>query len=329
MNRLKQTLLPVALVSAALMLTACKPTFEFAIGLKPPAFDNAADTTYTDTQYPIVLVHGMFGFGDILGINYFYQVPQALEAGGATVLIPTMSSLAGNELRGEQLLAQLQDYKANLGHQKFNLIAHSHGSPTARYVASVAPELVASISTAGGVNAMGSEKAALLNDRLEGFFSSALLQPILNTMGLLIDAAQTPENPLPQVAKDAFYTVGFEGAAAFNLQHPQGLPTVECGQGPDEVNGVNYYSWGGIAIATNSLDPTDRILQATADLYEPGESDGTMNRCATHLGKVIRDDYFLNHTDLSNQALGLRHPTSTNPLNIYRAHANRMKTDGL
>ena len=43
------------------------------------------DSTYTDTVYPIVLVHGLYGFKDIFGMDYFWLVPQALEFGGADV----------------------------------------------------------------------------------------------------------------------------------------------------------------------------------------------------------------------------------------------------
>ncbi len=33
---------------------------------------------YTQTRYPIVLVHGLFGFDKLLGVDYFYGIPQAL-----------------------------------------------------------------------------------------------------------------------------------------------------------------------------------------------------------------------------------------------------------
>ena len=41
---------------------------------------------YTKTKHPIVLVHGFIGFDNILGIDYFYQVPTDLRKNGATVL---------------------------------------------------------------------------------------------------------------------------------------------------------------------------------------------------------------------------------------------------
>ena len=31
---------------------------------------------YTQTRYPIVLVHGLFGFDKLLGVDYFYGIPR-------------------------------------------------------------------------------------------------------------------------------------------------------------------------------------------------------------------------------------------------------------
>ena len=34
---------------------------------------------YTQTKYPIVLVHGLFGFDQILGNPYFFQIASGLQ----------------------------------------------------------------------------------------------------------------------------------------------------------------------------------------------------------------------------------------------------------
>jgi len=59
----------------------------------------AADT-YTQTRYPVVLVHGAFGFDAIGPINYWYGIPSALRSGGATVYTPSMSGANTSEQRG-------------------------------------------------------------------------------------------------------------------------------------------------------------------------------------------------------------------------------------
>ena len=46
--------------------------------------------TYTQTKYPIVLVHGLFGFDNILGVDYFYGLPHALAKDGATVVVTSV-----------------------------------------------------------------------------------------------------------------------------------------------------------------------------------------------------------------------------------------------
>lgn len=38
---------------------------------------------YTQTRYPIVLVHGLFGFDTLAGMDYFHGIPQSLTRDGA------------------------------------------------------------------------------------------------------------------------------------------------------------------------------------------------------------------------------------------------------
>ena len=107
---------------------------------------------YTQTRYPIVLVHGLFGFDHIGPIEYFYGIPGALRKDGASVHVAQVSAANSTEVRGEQLLAQVKQILAVTGASKVNLMGHSHGGPTARYVASVRPDLVASVTSIAGVH---------------------------------------------------------------------------------------------------------------------------------------------------------------------------------
>ncbi len=111
------------------------------------------NSNYTKTKYPIVLVHGLFGFDQAFGVfNYFYRIPGELADDGAVVYVADVSAANSSEMRGEQLLSQLETLQALYGHSKFNLIGHSHGAPTVRYVASVRPDIVASVTSVGGPN---------------------------------------------------------------------------------------------------------------------------------------------------------------------------------
>ena len=45
-----------------------------------------------NTKYPILLVHGLFGFGRIGPFNYFKGIKQALGGSGARVFVPIISA---------------------------------------------------------------------------------------------------------------------------------------------------------------------------------------------------------------------------------------------
>ena len=49
----------------------------------------------------------------------------------------------------------------------------------------------------------------------------------------------------------------------------------------------------------------------------------------SHLGKVIRDNYHMNHLDEVNQTIGLTDLFETDPVVVFRNHANRLKQAGL
>src|SRR5690606_27790449 len=107
---------------------------------------------YTQTRYPIVLVHGLFGFDTILGVDYWFRIAEELELGGAEVHVAQVAAAQGTVKRGEQLARQVEEILEMTKADKVNLIGHSHGGPTSRYVASVYPEMVASVTSIAGPN---------------------------------------------------------------------------------------------------------------------------------------------------------------------------------
>lgn len=56
------------------------------------------------TKYPVLLVHGLFGFDKMLGYPYFFNVAETLKKQGATIYTPAISAANTTEERGEQLL---------------------------------------------------------------------------------------------------------------------------------------------------------------------------------------------------------------------------------
>lgn len=340
------------LLCTCLALAACLPNLEFEIGIdgekvldstssieEIEAEPSGSDPTYTDTVYPIVLVHGLYGFKEILGIDYWYRVAEALEMGGAEVYMVSVAKANTTEYRGEQLLEKLYDLQAATGASKFHIMGHSHGGPTVRYIIDADPSILASVTTIAGLNVYGSEGSDDFVDVLNNFFTGPLAQGMLNALGEMIDLFGPRSDEQEHFAVGAFTSLSTSGVSAYNQVHNIGLPadwasgaSYGCGEGAysQVVSGnlIRFYSWSGTGVGTNVLDPVDVLVNATSTGI-PSPSDGMVEKCSSHFGKVIRDDYDLNHLDVQNWVFGLRRATATNPLSIFRMHANTLKGLGL
>ncbi|WP_210643926.1 MULTISPECIES: triacylglycerol lipase [unclassified Pseudomonas] len=286
------------------------------------------------TQFPILLVHGLFGFDRIGGFELFHGIKQALRATGARVFIPYMSATHSNEARGEQLLAQVDQVLSGTGAAKVNLIGHSQGALAARYAAALAPDRIASVTSVSGPN-HGSELAdflykALTPGRLPELVASKVATLFADFISQLSGQAQ-----LPQTAVAALAALTTEGVGAFNDKYPQGLPKSWGSSGPGIVNGVRYYSWSGTlpdasGEGFNTAFPLQAFCRAFSEYFitEAGQNDGMVGRFSSHLGKVIRSDYPLDHMDIINQT-GDRVRRGTDPVQLYVRHAERLRKAGL
>ncbi|WP_235952951.1 lipase family alpha/beta hydrolase [Noviherbaspirillum galbum] len=283
---------------------------------------------YTQTKYPIVLVHGLFGFDNIGPVEYWYGIPSALRNDGARVYVTQVSASNSTEVRGEQLLTQVKQILAVTGAAKVNLVGHSHGGPTARYVASVRPDLVASVTSVGGVNRGSAVADMLLGIAPPGSLSQSVIASVVNGLSNLISFLSGGSG-LPQNASAANVSLSTAGSLRFNAAHPEGIPATACGEGAYSVKGVRYFSWSGAKPYTNVLDVVDPALALTSLAFGGAKNDGLVSSCSSHLGQVIRDDYAMNHLDEVNQTIGLVNLFETNPVTLYRQHANRLKNLGL
>lgn len=289
----------------------------------------SSSSNYTQTRYPIVLSHGMLGWDSMLGIDYWYGIPQALRKDGATVYVTQVSQLDTSQARGEQLLEQVEEIVAISGKGKVNLFGHSHGGPTIRYVAAVRPDLVASVTSIGAPH-KGSALADFLRRIPEGSTGEKVLSELVNAVGRMINFLSRSPISSPMNSLGSLESLNSEGAARFNALYPQGLPTTACGEGAYQVNGVRYYSWSGTSPSTNLLDPSDLMMAVASKTFPKGEAnDGMVGRCSSHLGMVIRDNYRMNHLDEVNQFFGLTSILETDPVTVYRQQANRLKNAGL
>ncbi len=274
---------------------------------------------YTDTRYPIVLVHGMFGFDSIAGVDYWYGVAEDLRDDGADVYTTQVPALDSTIARGEALLPQIRSIAAV--HGKVNLIGHSHGGPTARYIARVRPDLVASVTSVGSPH-----KGSPVADLIYGSPAESLAASLGNALGGLIDLLSG--GGYNQDLRSSLYSLTTQGSAEFNRFAPAGIPS-HCGEGAYSANGVRFYSWGGTGVLTNVLDPSDALLGTTSLAFGFSANDGLVGRCSNHFGRVIRDNYFMNHLDEVNQAFGLHSLFETDPKTVFRQQANRLKNVGL
>lgn len=308
----------VASVSAAGLLFASQAQ----------AMSDTPETGYTETKHPIVLAHGLFGFDKLLGVDYWYKVPETLQKDGAKVYLTSVANSNSPEIRGEQLINEIENILAITGAEKVNLIGHSHGGPTTRYVASTRPDLVASVSSISGVN-KGTPVADTLMQWSNGSTEfSFLLETLGNALAKTINflsGAKYDQDILASIG-----SMTFAEADAFNAKHPAGIPTTVCGEGDYTVNGISYYSWAGQSPVTNLLDPSDLITAGASLFFPKGErNDGLVGSCASRLGMVIRDDFNMTHLDEVNQFFGIHALTDTAPLEVFRTHTNRLKQAGL
>jgi len=288
--------------------------------------------TYAQTKYPIVLAHGMAGFSQIGPIDYWYGIPGDLTANGAKVYVTQVASFQSSEVRGEQLLAQVKTVLALTGAAKVNLIGHSHGSQSVRYVAAAIPANIASATAVGGPNT-GSPVADVIKGITTipgvGPIAATTIASIVNAFFGFIDI--TSGKAYEQDALAGLNSLTSAGAAAFNAKYPQAMPAAgsPCASGAAVVNGVHYYSWSGTGHLTNLLDVSDPLLALTGLAFGKNANDGLVGQCSSHLGSVIRDNYNMNHLDEVNQVLGLVSIFETSPVTVFRTQANRLKSAGL
>jgi triacylglycerol lipase len=283
----------------------------------------------SQTKNPIVLVHGFIGFDNVLGIQYFYGISEALRKDGATVYIASVNPSQTTEFRGEELVQQMKQWAAKDGVKKFNLIGHSHGGPTVRYAAGTVPSMVASVSTMAGTH-FGSKVA----DEIGAHTTPGGGFDKLATGGLQLIGWLTGNGTYKQAdLLTALSALSTEGAAKFNAKFPVGAPTTTCGSGPEVAsiagNSMRWYSFSGTSVKTNGWDISDALLAYTGDYFKGEANDGLVSQCSSHWGKVIKDNYTWNHLDEINQVLGAIGKDSPDPVAFYKQHANRLKLSGL
>ncbi len=303
---------------------------------------------YCKTEHPIMLVPGVSGFSTLIGfVDYWWRIPNNLRQEGATVRCASISAVNSPEMRGEQLLRQVEDFLAETGEEKVHLIGHSHGAPTSRYVANVHPELVASVTTIGGTNRVLPHITMI--DVLPNVGKN-LVYNALDLFGVMMNVLGATS--WPQDGQAMIESFVEEGVDEFNSKYPYGLPNeddspegdyysyIKDGGGQEHL--VRFYSWtGNEGGGTNVLDPVDPFFTAfgkytdfsiLGDFEERAgeiayEHDSLVAVWSARFGQVIREDYAWNHLDESNMMFGLIGCCASDPVSVFRQHANRLQND--
>ena len=194
-----------------------------------------------------------------------------------------------------------------------------------RYVADVIPTKVASLTLIHSP-----AKGSPVGDLLVGVVPAGTAQSFIGSvsdaiMGIIGFLAG---NNRPEDSLAALNSLTTSGAATFNAAHTNGMPTTTCGEGAYTANGIKNYSWSGTSSFTNVIDPLDYFFGITG-LAGTEANDGLVGKCSSHFGKVLRDDYPWNHADAINHTFGVQGLFAPDPVDVYRAHANRLKNAGV
>jgi triacylglycerol lipase len=188
--------------------------------------------------FPIVLAHGMFGFKSIGPLDYFYGIAPVLEAQGRTVITTTVDPVQSSDVRGAQLVMQIEQIRAQTGAAKVVIIGHSQGGLDARWAASHDPDAVAAVITVATPH-LGSPVADVALGVVPGDTQSAF-DSLADLFGL---SGTSFEGSLQNLST--------AGAAAFNAATP-------------DAPGVKYWSVAGRSNGATAADcpPSSTITSA-------------------------------------------------------------------
>lgn len=326
-----------------------------------------APLAYAETRNPIVLVHGFAGTESYLKVyDYWFGFKDVLDKNGAKYYVANLSgfnSEEGSNGRGQQLIDFLESIKMKTGARRFNLVGHSQGGLTSRYVAALRPDLVASITTIATPH-RGTAFAEIVNETLS-------IDPFGVLKGVAAAAVDifgfaTNKNSLlvPQNAMAAFNTLTKSGIDNFNINYASaGLKSTNDCSGGDKTETRprgrdtfthRLYSYTGTAfrrtpggtsgtdvsvlpldaalidVSTGLMAMTGNAMFARGSQFKDDDgNDGLVSKCSSMFGDVISTAYRWNHLDEVNQMAGIRGGYAEDPRTVLVEHANRLQKDGL
>ncbi|MCP5500425.1 MAG: lipase [Leptospiraceae bacterium] len=239
----------------------------FGLFLSLPLLASGSGSSSKPLQnsYPIVLSHGLFGWGDsdskavVSIIDYWGGLDEYLRSQGAVVYAPTKSATQSNEIRGQQLKEKVLVWMAAKGVKKVHVIGHSQGGLDSRYmISNLGMSTYVSSLTTVSTPHYGSPIAdivkAVLPDWIEPFVSK-----VLGVVTKLIWSGTDQDG----IA--ALESLTKEGLSAFNSYTPNS-------------SGVKYFSTGSHITITDIVQhPLMGILHPICGLGGSSGGQGFAN----------------------------------------------------
>jgi len=227
-----------------------------------------ANTSITATKYPIILHHGLFGFRQLLFVEYFHQVPKTLREAGFDVYTTEAYAFGEIDQKSRELADQIDHVLKLTGKDKVNIIAHSMGGLDARKVISVLgyEDKVASLSMIGTPH-RGSYIADLVTGVGDALTKSKVEMEELEEVMVKLFVSHNPDKGL---IMDAL-------GAVSNLT--QDFLNNTFNSNVVDSPKVYYQSWSGRtgrALETDKKDVVDGLLWGTYGILKQhdGENDG-------------------------------------------------------
>jgi triacylglycerol lipase len=208
------------------------------------------------TLHPVVLIHG-FNAGPSAPAGFDDAIAEGLRADGSVVFEVAVEPFHSAKVRAQTLAYQLELILRRTGASKLNLIGHSMGGLTARYLISSMGwgDRVASLSTVATPH-RGADAADLVN-RLP-YRMDALVDLAAGLLGRHTLANATAHETDVRACMNSLSRAA---ATAFNAEN-------------EDVAGVFYQSWAGVATPSGRLDPEGlRGLRVDQPTYQPGRVD--------------------------------------------------------
>ncbi len=127
MNLLRLRLLLLPLLSLVVFSQACSKSED--------SESQGISSTTCETQYPILLVHGVALRDKLLGISYFNRIPKYLSDNcKVPIFFGNTDAFGLGEDNADQLKKTIINITDNLGYGKVNVIAHSKGGLDMRFM---------------------------------------------------------------------------------------------------------------------------------------------------------------------------------------------------